>query len=172
MSDRVLNFFDYLIGDEWWRIGALNGDICMTMPLGATVAMKKIERRFRSWNRVEARSLTTDRMAEQINEFLTMGRRGFDVDVFMVGTEFEKMVWMELMRVEYGQRISYGVLANRCGLCGGARAVGGAVGRNPLLLLVPCHRVVASDGSIGGFSAGIDLKRSLLSMENNHGMPW
>ena len=87
--------------------------------------------------------------------------------VRITGTEFQKRVYAELMKVPYGSLVSYRELARRIGSKGGARAVGGAVGSNPLLLIVPCHRVIASDGTIGGFSCGPDRKRFLLNLECN-----
>ena len=80
-------------------------------------------------------------------------------------TPFRIRVWEALRSVPYGQTLTYGELAKLAGCEDGARAVGGAVGANPILIAVPCHRVVAAD-SIGGFSAGLDLKRKLLETEN------
>lgn len=82
-------------------------------------------------------------------------------------TRFQQRVLKACARIEYGRTVSYAELARRVGCPAGARAVGGALGRNPVPLVIPCHRVVASDGSLGGFSAeqGVGLKRLLLDME-------
>ena len=80
-------------------------------------------------------------------------------------TPFRIRVWEALQNIPYGQTVTYGELARLVGCTDGARAVGGAAGANPILIAVPCHRVVASDG-IGGFSAGCDLKERLLKLEN------
>lgn len=83
----------------------------------------------------------------------------------LIGTEFQKRVWRRLLEIPHGTTVTYGEIARELG--SSARAVGGAVGRNPLLLLVPCHRVIATDGSIGGFAAGEAVKRWLLSHERS-----
>lgn len=81
------------------------------------------------------------------------------------GTPFERSVWIELMRIPPGQTAGYAEVARRTGHPGAARAVGNANRKNPLLILIPCHRVIAADGSIGGYSCGINLKLSLLRHE-------
>ena len=82
-----------------------------------------------------------------------------------VGSRFERRVWEVTRRVPYGSLVSYGTLARRLGLPGGARAVGNALGRNPVPVVVPCHRVIHGDKSIGGFSSGLRWKRFLLELE-------
>ena len=80
------------------------------------------------------------------------------------GTPFQQRVWQELMHIPYGRTVSYGQLAERIG-CRSAQAVGGAVGRNPVAIIVPCHRVVGADGSLTGFAYGLERKRWLLTHE-------
>lgn len=92
-------------------------------------------------------------------------RVAFDLPLAPAGTTFARRVYEVLTRVGYGERITYGALAREAGSPGGARAVGGAVGRNPILLLIPCHRVVAANG-IGGFHYGLAWKRYLLDLES------
>jgi methylated-DNA-[protein]-cysteine S-methyltransferase len=81
------------------------------------------------------------------------------------GTAFQRRVWEEAGKIPRGEVRSYGWLAKRIGIPGGARAVGQAMGSNPLPIVVPCHRVVAADGGLGGFSSGLENKRFLLSLE-------
>ncbi len=81
------------------------------------------------------------------------------------GSRFERRVWEATRRVPYGTLVSYGMLAGRLGLPGGARAVGNALGKNPVPIVVPCHRVIHGDRSIGGFSSGLRWKRFLLELE-------
>lgn len=80
------------------------------------------------------------------------------------GTPFQQRVWQELMHIPYGRTVSYGQLAERIG-CRSAQAVGGAVGRNPVAIIVPCHRVVGADGTLTGFAYGLERKRWLLTHE-------
>ena len=89
----------------------------------------------------------------------------FDLPLDLRGTEFQKAVWRAIYRIPYGRLSSYGRLAAAVGRPRAARAVGNAVGANPLALVIPCHRVIRSDGSLGGFGGGLNLKRYLLSIE-------
>lgn len=82
------------------------------------------------------------------------------------GTEFRRRVWAALRAIPYGATSSYGQIAGEIGCWGGARAVGGACGANPLLIVVPCHRVLGSDGRLTGFSAGMERKEWLLAHES------
>ena len=92
----------------------------------------------------------------------------FTPSVRPAGTPFQRAVWEELLTIPYGQTVTYGEIAGRLGLPkGAARAVGGAVGRNPVSLIVPCHRVTGTGGRPTGYAAGIDRKLSLLSLEHS-----
>jgi methylated-DNA-[protein]-cysteine S-methyltransferase len=102
--------------------------------------------------------------ATQLEEYFAGERTGFDIPMELDGTEFQREVWAELSRIPYGETISYGELARRVGRPRGPRAVGQANGRNPIAIIVPCHRVVASNG-IGGYGGGLPLKRALLTLE-------
>lgn len=84
---------------------------------------------------------------------------------WIFGTAFQRRVWTELCRIPLGTTVCYGDLARRLGLSQGARAVGQACGRNPTAIVVPCHRVVARNGSLGGYSGGIHIKKALLALE-------
>ena len=83
------------------------------------------------------------------------------------GTPFQQRVWKEILTIPYGQTVTYGELARRLG-CRSAQAVGGAVGRNPISIIVPCHRVVGADGSLTGYAGGLDRKRALLELEQKN----
>lgn len=105
--------------------------------------------------------------ARQLEQWFAGQRRDFDLalDVAGAGTEFQRAVWEQLRAIPRGQHMSYGQVARAIGKPGAARAVGAACGKNPIILIIPCHRVLAADGSLGGFSAGLDLKRRLLAAE-------
>jgi methylated-DNA-[protein]-cysteine S-methyltransferase len=84
---------------------------------------------------------------------------------FLLGTEFEKSVWTDLTRIPYGETRTYKWLAEKTGHPQASRAVGNALGKNPIPIVFPCHRIIESDGSIGGYSSGVDIKRRLLEIE-------
>ncbi len=101
----------------------------------------------------------------QLDEYLAGGRRDFEVPLRLQGTAFQQRVWAALCEIPYGGTISYGELARRVGTPGGSRAVGLANGRNPVSIVVPCHRVIAADGTLGGYGGGLERKRALLDLE-------
>ncbi len=107
-------------------------------------------------------------MVQQLDEYFVGTRTDFDVPVELDGTEFQMKVWAQLRAIPYGQTISYGELARRVGSPQAYRAVGTANGHNPLAVVIPCHRVIAGDGSLGGYGGGLDRKRWLLALEAAH----
>jgi methylated-DNA-[protein]-cysteine S-methyltransferase len=103
--------------------------------------------------------------AHQLAEYFDGRRQDFDLPVELAGTPFQRRVWDALRGIGYGETVSYGELADQIGQPTAARAVGLANGRNPVSIIVPCHRVVGSDGSLTGYGGGIDNKRILLDLE-------
>ena len=103
--------------------------------------------------------------ARQLDEYFTGDRRTFSLDFELEGTEFQRRVWLALADIPYGETISYAELARRVGSPKGFRAVGQANGRNPLAIILPCHRVITSEGTIGGYGGGLPMKRELLALE-------
>ena len=117
---------------------------------------------------VEVEARTDDLVARfdtQLNDYLAGRRTTFDLTTAAIGDEFQQAVWAMLRDIPYGATASYGELAARLGDRNLARRVGGAVGRNPLSILVPCHRVVGADGSLTGYAGGLERKRFLLELE-------
>ncbi len=107
-------------------------------------------------------------VAAKLSAYLRGERRSLPVRFRpQAGTDFQRRVWKATQAIPYGQVRSYGWIAERIGSPGAARAVGQALGHNPLPLLVPCHRVVAAGGTLGGFTGGLDLKRKLLRLEGS-----
>lgn len=101
----------------------------------------------------------------QVRAYLFGGRPDFDVPVVLEGTDFQIAIWKELTRVPYGMTLSYGEMATRVGRPAAARAVGMACNRNPVPIIIPCHRVIGADGRLVGFGGGLALKRALLELE-------
>ncbi len=101
----------------------------------------------------------------QLGEYFDGKRREFDLPLGAGGTEFQQRVWAELRRIPFGETISYRTLAERIGKPAASRAVGQANGRNRLPIVVPCHRVISHDGTLGGYGGGLATKRALLDLE-------
>ncbi len=101
----------------------------------------------------------------QLNEFFAGKRTEFSLPLHASGTEFQERVWREIARIPYGETISYSELARRAGNPKAVRAAGMNTGRNPLGILVPCHRVVGKNGAITGFAGGLSWKQHLLDLE-------
>jgi len=103
--------------------------------------------------------------AREFDDYFAGRRRRFEVPLDAAGTDFQQRVWQALLRIPMGSLGTYGEIARQLGRPAAARAVGAAVGRNPIAIIVPCHRVVGSDGSLTGYAAGLPRKRALLALE-------
>ena len=101
----------------------------------------------------------------QLAEYFAGERTAFDLPLAPRGSDFQRRVWDEIARVPYGETITYAELARRAGAPGHARAAGAATGRNPVGVVIPCHRIVGSDGSLTGYAGGLERKRGLLELE-------
>ena len=109
-----------------------------------------------------------DEAARQLREYLDGSRRDFDLPLSLHGTPFQIAVWAALRQIPYGEVRSYGDIARAIGKPGAARAVGMANHRNPIAIIIPCHRVIGADGSLTGYGGGLDRKRFLLTLEGVH----
>ena len=107
-------------------------------------------------------------VVRQLDEYFAGDRRAFDLPLAPRGTPFQRKVWTALRRIPWGETASYADIARRVGSPKGMRAVGGANGRNPIAIIVPCHRVIAADGTLGGYGGGLERKRFLLELEGAH----
>lgn len=103
--------------------------------------------------------------ARQLAAYFAGARRAFDLPMKRDATPFQQRVWREIARIPYGETLTYAQLAERAGAPGAARAAGAATGRNPLSIVVPCHRVVGSGGALTGYAGGLDRKTRLLALE-------
>ncbi|CAM4230193.1 Methylated-DNA--protein-cysteine methyltransferase, constitutive [Mycobacterium basiliense] len=102
---------------------------------------------------------------DQLNAYFAGDRTDFDVELDLRGTEFQQRVWKALLAIPYGETRSYGEIAEQVGAPGAARAVGLANGRNPIAIIVPCHRVIGASGKLTGYGGGLDRKQTLLELE-------
>ena len=113
----------------------------------------------------ECRTPLLCRAEKELQEYFRGERRVFDLPVAPAGTPFQQRVWQELCRIPYGHTATYGEIARRIGLPKGPRAIGQANHRNPIPILIPCHRVIAAQGAPGGYGGGLDIKIRLLKLE-------
>jgi methylated-DNA-[protein]-cysteine S-methyltransferase len=112
------------------------------------------------------RGKAPEQFRKQLRDYFSGALKEFHQPVqFLSGTDFEKKVWLALREIPYGETRTYKWLAEKVGSPKASRAVGQALSRNPIPIVIPCHRVIESDGSLGGYSGGIDIKRRLLDME-------
>jgi len=106
-----------------------------------------------------------DKLEQELGEYFSGKRREFSLPVDPRGTEFQRAVWRAIADIPYGQTSTYAEIARAAGRARAVRAAGSATGANPIPLLIPCHRVIAAHGKLGGFSGGLDAKRRLLALE-------
>lgn len=119
-----------------------------------------------SWTRNDA---SFRNVQKQLNEYFTSKRTTFDLELAPEGTEFQLRVWTALQSIPFGETRSYGEVAKQIGEPKAVRAVGAANGRNPIPIIIPCHRVIGANGSMTGFGGGIDTKVRLLALEKRDG---
>lgn len=128
---------------------------------GAVTLLKRTDEPARD----EGRTALTDLAFGQITEYLEGRRREFDFPCRLQGTEFQQKVWRALRAIPYGETRTYGEIAAAVGNPKAARAVGMANHQNPILIAVPCHRVIGADGGLVGYGSGLDMKEALLRLE-------
>jgi methylated-DNA-[protein]-cysteine S-methyltransferase len=146
------------VGDE--------GIVMLSIASSQAKFLAELAHRFpeRTWKRDDSAPLV-ESVSRQLAEYFAGQRREFDLPLDPQGTPFQKRVWSALRRIPYGKTRSYGDVARAAGSPKGARAVGMANHDNPIAIVVPCHRVIAADGSLGGYACGLRFKRKLLDLE-------
>lgn len=147
----------------YWRINSLVGPLLLAVSERGLVAVE-----FGGMNIGESWVESAEKIApyaRQLEEYLAGHRRQFDLPLDLRGTEFQKRCWQELLKIPYGETRSYADIARAIGNPAAVRAVGLANGQNPIAIIVPCHRVIGSDGSLTGYGGGLETKRKLLELE-------
>lgn len=104
----------------------------------------------------------------QLDEYFSGKRKVFDIKITQNGTDFQKKVWKELLKIPYGKTLSYSEIAQNIGNKNASRAVGGACNKNPIMIVVPCHRVIAKNDNLTGFAYGLTMKEFLLNLEKSN----
>ena len=117
------------------------------------------------WTR-DARHPVLREAARQLREYFAGRRKSFSLPLRLAGTDFQRRVWGEIARIPYGETVSYSTLARRAGAPLAVRAAGTSTGRNPVAIVIPCHRVMGKNGGLCGFAGGLERKRRLLELEN------
>lgn len=119
-------------------------------------------------NSINEKTSQTDKVIKEINQYLSKYRKEFSIFdlVRLEGTRFQKEVWHELQNIPYGETRSYKGIAKNIGNENAVRAVASAIGKNPLMIIIPCHRVIGSDGKMHGYAYGINFKKYLLDLES------
>ena len=118
----------------------------------------------KEWKR-DARHAVLKQTKRELREYFAGKRKRFEVALVPDGTPFQRAVWKTIAKVGFGETITYGELAKRAGHPGSARAAGAATGRNPISIIVPCHRIMGANGSLTGYAGGLKKKRALLALE-------
>ena len=142
------------------------GDLTLTEENGALTGLYFGRR---SLEGEEGLTALLEKASRQLEEYFAGKRKQFDLPLSLRGTEFQRQVWAALRDIPYGETRSYGQIAQAVGRPKAVRAVGMANHRNPLSILVPCHRVVGADGSLTGYGGGLEAKQFLLELEKRHG---
>ena len=142
------------------------GEICISEENG-----KIVELNIFSGTRLKENIQETDLIKKtktQLDEYFSGTRRNFDLPINIQTSEFRYKVWSELLKIPYGKTCSYRDIAVKIGNPNACRAVGNAIHLNPIMIIIPCHRVIGSNGSMTGYAWGIDVKRHLLDLENSY----
>lgn len=150
-------------------LGSYDGKLCM---LDFRYRKKRItvdERIKKALNAefIEKDNEVLKKTRKQLNEYFEMKRSKFDIPLLMVGTNFQQSVWKALLKIPYGKTTSYLELSKTIGNEKAVRAVANANGANAIAIIIPCHRIIGSDGSLTGYAGGLPLKKKLLELENN-----
>lgn len=117
--------------------------------------------------RIQSNDQKVINVFHQLKEYFNRKKQEFDLQLEIIGTDFQRDVWNELLKIPYGETISYGQLGERIGDKNKMRAVAAANGANPIPIVIPCHRVIGSDGSLTGYGGGMNVKKKLLELEGS-----
>lgn len=137
------------------------GVLEITLDNGTVIGLKVVE----SCSNISERSGFFEEVAKQLDEYFARKRTKFELNIYPKGTEFQKKVWAELLKIPYGKTKSYQEIAEAIGNTNAQRAVGSACNKNPILLIIPCHRVISKTGKLTGFACGLKKKEVLLDLE-------
>lgn len=162
-NKAVLTGIDWLAEDQPWQQLSSFGKVSRHYRLSRDDIMAVDENSLSSDDELQGLLLTA---IDQLHQYAAGKRQQFSLPLDLsIGTPFQQKVWQQLQAIDFGRTISYAQLAQRIGQPTAYRAVANANGKNPFSIVIPCHRVIASDGSLGGYTGGLDKKRYLLGLE-------
>lgn len=150
-------------------LGSLGDALCLCdwdIPARRNVVDARLARDFDA-TFVAGDTVTTDNAKRQLDQYFGRVRKDFDIALAVSGSDFRRTVWHALSEIKYGTVVSYGSIARRIGRDEAVRAVASAIGANPLSIFIPCHRVIAADGSLAGYAGTLPAKRHLLFLETD-----
>ncbi len=165
---RIVSFQYYESPCEKIILASVDGELCLCDWAEKPCAVRSKRRLIQLLDadfKEETSRVLRQAMA-QLDEYFAGERRVFDLPLRPVGTDFQKKVWAALLSIPYGETRTYKEIAQMVDNLSGIRAVAQAIGANGLCIVIPCHRVIGSDGSLTGFAGGLDAKRTLLRVEN------
>lgn len=131
--------------------------------------LREQESRLRELKDKKESNLTKE-CKKQLKEYFSGRRKEFNIKLDIIGTEFQKLAWQALLKIPYGETISYSEEAKMIGNEKAVRAIGGANGKNNIPIIIPCHRVIGKNGKLTGYTGGLDIKEYLLNLEKQYGM--
>jgi methylated-DNA-[protein]-cysteine S-methyltransferase len=153
-GELILGSFDHQLCLCDWRFRKMRASIDERIQSGLKASY------------AEEKSAIADETIAQLSQYFKSKRQQFDLPLLLVGSEFQKQVWNELLRIPHGTTESYAGLSKKLGNEEAIRAVASANGANAISIVVPCHRILGSDGSLTGYAGGLEIKRKLLRLEN------
>ncbi|TFE02223.1 methylated-DNA--[protein]-cysteine S-methyltransferase [Jeotgalibacillus salarius] len=157
---------EFTHNNDAYQLASIDGKVCyIGGPEEGYAALEKWAGKFYPGAILVESSQEMHPFTNEFRAYFTEGKKSFDMPIEPKGTPFQQEVWQALLEIPYGETRTYADIAERVGRPKAFRAVGTAIGANPLLIVVPCHRVIAKGGGLGGFSAGLDVKRVLHQVE-------
>lgn len=127
----------------------------------ALISLKPVK----NYEKTACETILVKTIKTQLDEYFSGKRKKFDLKIDLEGTEFQKSVWQELQKIHYGETKSYSEIAEAIGKRNAQRAIGSACNKNPVMIIIPCHRVIQKNGSLGGFAYGNEAKKNLCKIE-------
>ena len=143
------------------------GAIKLTADENAVTSLSFVSEEEKANGKTKSNKVTAE-CKKQLKEYFAGKRKKFDVPLKLEGTEFQKKVWKQLLKIPYGKTASYGEIARKIKNPKAVRAVGGANNKNKIAIIIPCHRVIGADGSLTGYAGGLDIKSRLLEHEKKN----